>query len=363
MKVLSKYLVKEFTKLLILCQIIFVSIYLIIDFVQKIDNFIHAQVSAGIMLSFLIYKVPLIFTQMLPVATLISVIIMFSLLTKRNEFTAMKACGVDIFHVTQPIFMSAILLGMICFLLNELVVPYTSSKSHDIWEIQVDKRDPMHFGGINQKWYKSSDAIYWMRNFDYVHQTMQHPTFYFFDDSFRLIKIIDGEKAVWIEGKWHVKQGTVQEFLSDGGYQTDKFETLRLLSSKETPEIFLRSFGENDKSPEDMNFWQLKHYAQRVIMEGYDNTEYLVNMHMKIAYPFIILIMVLLGIPISMKFEKAGTAFAISLGVCFCFLYYVVFGFTRSLGLSGILPPILSTWLANLIFLFLGVYLMIKVER
>ena len=363
MKILSKYLAREFTKLLILCQIIFVFIYLMIDFVQKIDNFVHAQVSVGIILSFLIYKIPLIFTQMLPAAALISVIIMFSLLAKRNEFTAMKSCGLDIFRVTQSIFVSAVLLGMICFLLNELVVPYTSSKSNEIWDVEVGKRDPTQFQGINQYWYKSSDAICWMRHFDYANQSMERPTFYFFDDSFRLIKIIDGEKAVWIGEKWHVEQGTVQKFDSNGGYQTERFETLRLSSLKETPETFLQSFGEKDRSPEDMSFMRLKHYAQRVFMEGYDNTEYVVYMHYKIAFPFIILMMVFFGIPISMKFEKIGTPFAISLGLCIYFLYYIVLAFARSLGLSETLPPILSAWLANLVFFFFGVYLMMKVER
>ena len=69
MKIFSKYLVKEFIKLLLLCQIIFVFIYLFLDFVLKIENFVHAQVSAVFMLSFIIYKIPLIFTQILPVAT------------------------------------------------------------------------------------------------------------------------------------------------------------------------------------------------------------------------------------------------------------------------------------------------------
>ncbi len=363
MKIFSKYLVKEFAKLLVLCQIIFVFIYLFLDFILKIDNFVHAQVSAAIMLSFLIYKIPLIFTQMLPVATLISVIIMSSLMAKRNEFTAMKACGLDIFRVIQPIFVSAVLLGMICFMLNELVVPYTSSKSNEIWDIEVDKRNPTQFHGIDQKWYKSSNAIYSMRHFDYANQTLQRPTFYFFDDSFRLIKIINGEKAAWIGGKWHVEQGTVQEFGSDGGYQTDRFETLPLLSIKETPEDFLRSFGERERSPEDMSFLRLKRYAQREAMEGYDNREYVVHMNYKIAFPFIILIMVLIGITISMKLENIGTSFAVSLGVCFCFLYYIVLAFSRSLGLSGVLPPILSAWLTNLVFFFFAVYLMMKVER
>ena len=364
MKTLPKYLTKEFFKLLFLCLIIFISIYLIIDFVLKLDNFIKARAQTSIVLDYYISITPLVITQMLPVATLISVIIMFSLLKKRNELMAMKASGLNIFRVTQPIFVSAILLGMTLFLLSEIVVPYTALKTNEIWDIEVDKRDPTQFHGISQKWYKGSNAIYWMRRFDYANQSMESPTFYFFDDSFRLIKRIDGQRAVWEHGRWAVEKAITLEVTPDCGYRTEKFETEPLfLPLEETPETFLMSFGKKDEDPENMSYWQLKRYAQRVIMEGYDNTEYVVYMNYKIAFPFIILIMVLMGIPISLKLEKAGIPLAISVGVGLWLLYVVVLALTRSLGLLGILPPILSAWLANLIFLFLGIYLMMKVER
>jgi lipopolysaccharide export system permease protein len=86
-------------------------------------------------------------------------------------------------------------------------------------------------------------------------------------------------------------------------------------------------------------------------------------MNFKIAFPFIILIMVLMGMPIALKVKKGGVALAIFIGIGICFLYLVTLGLTRSMGLSGILPPTLSAWLGNLIFLFLSIYLMMKVAR
>ena len=123
------------------------------------------------------------------------------------------------------------------------------------------------------------------------------------------------------------------------------------------------SFIKRERDPEEMSYWQLKRYAKRVLTEGYDNTRYLVDMNFKIAFPFIILIMVLMGTPISLRVEKGGVAFAIFIGIGICFLYLVTLGLARSLGLSGILPPTLSAWLGNLIFLFLSIYLMMKVAR
>jgi lipopolysaccharide export system permease protein len=72
--------------------------------------------------------------------------------------------------------------------------------------------------------------------------------------------------------------------------------------------------------------------------------------------------MILIGIPIALGMKKGGTPLAVSLGIAACFLYLVVFGFTRSLGLSGALPPILSAWFANVAFFFFGSYLIMRVE-
>jgi lipopolysaccharide export system permease protein len=114
-KILSKYLTKEFCKLLVLCQFVFLFIYLIIDFLQKIDNFINADVSKGLMVQYFLFKAPFVMVQMMPVATLIAIIIMFSLMKKTNEILAIKTCGLNIFKIAQPIIIASVFLGIALF--------------------------------------------------------------------------------------------------------------------------------------------------------------------------------------------------------------------------------------------------------
>ena len=358
MSVLSRYLIKEFFKLLLLCQIIFLFIYLIIDFLQKIDNFIEAHVSKGIMISYFLNKIPLVIVQMLPPATLISIIILFSLMKKRNEITAIKASGLDIFKVLQPIVVASLLASIGLFLFSEIVVPQTSSKANEIWDIEVEKRDPTQFYGKNQIWYRGIGTIFWMLRFDQKNRIMERPTFYFFDDTFRLTKRIDGRRAVWEGGKWKVEEGIILEASNERDYHLTKFADLHLKLA-EPPETFVRRI----KSPEEMSYWQIKRYAERVHLEGYDNSRYLVGMNIKTAFAFIIIIMVLVGIPISLRVKKGGIPLAIFMGMSICFLYLNVFGLARSLGLSGVLPPIFAAWVANVLFFLFGIYLMKSVER
>jgi lipopolysaccharide export system permease protein len=85
-------------------------------------------------------------------------------------------------------------------------------------------------------------------------------------------------------------------------------------------------------------------------------------MNIKLAFPLINLVMVLIGIPIALGLKKGGTPLAVSLGIGVCFLYLINLGFTRSLGLSGVLPPYLAAWFATLVFFLVGIYLMMRLE-
>lgn len=357
MGVLPKYLCKEFFKLLILCQLIFVSIYLIVHFFSRFDNFTEAHVSISRMLPYLLYKSPYIIVQMFPPATLIAVIIMFTLMKKHNEILALKASGMNLWRLSQPVLLASLFVAIGLFFFSEIIVPYTSSKSNEIWRTEVERQDPGRFYGRDHIWYKGSHCIYWIRNFDNKKMVMRDPTFYFFDPSFHLVKKIDARLGIWKNGEWEVRQGVTMEAQDDGDYVVHKFKRINL-KLPETPETFVRQ----RKKPEEMGYWQLKRFAKRLRMEGYDATRYLVDMNIKLAFPLINFIMVLIGIPIALGLRKGGSPLAVSLGISACFLYLVNLGVARSLGLSGILPPILSAWLANGVFFFLGIYLMIRVE-
>lgn len=116
MNVLSKYVIKEFFKLLIICQGIFTALYLMIDFTGGIDDFIKADAPKTLMIAYYGYKIPAIAVQMLPVATLTSVIILFSLMKKQNEIVALQASGANVWKISQPIIVTAFFLSLSLFL-------------------------------------------------------------------------------------------------------------------------------------------------------------------------------------------------------------------------------------------------------
>jgi len=359
MKVLTKYISKEFIKLQILCQIIFIFLFLMIDFVQKIDNFIEKDVTdIAVIASYFLYKIPYIMVQMIPVATLISVIVMFRIMKNNREITAMKACGINMLSISQTTIIISFLISLFTFILSEAVVPYASSKSNEIWDAKVNKQDASRFHGNQEIWYKSADAIYWIKHFDSVKNIMEGPVFHFFDREFRLTKRIEAKKVIWLDGKWGMEDGVIQTMQTDGTYNIKRFDN-SVLDIQETPD----NFRERIIQPEEMSYSQLKEYSEEVRNEGYNNSEYLVDLGVKISFPLISLVLTLLGIPIALELKTGGIPLAVAAGIGLSFLYYVILSVSSSLGHSGVFPPFLAAWSANILFIFAGIYLMMAVER
>lgn len=358
MRVLSRHLTIVFAKAFVVCEGMFLFIYLMVDFLQKVDNFIEARVTEGLVGLYFLYKAPFVAVHMAPPATAIAVIVMFSVMRKNNEITALKASGVNLYSISKTMVLASLGVGVLTFLLSELVVPVTSAKGNRIWSKDVEKRDPGLFYGSNQIWYKGSDWIYWIRHFDSRQQVMVDPVFYFFDRSFRMVKIIEGRKGVWADGRWQLEEVVVQEAGDDGRYRVKRLDRL-YLDIPETPESFVKGL----KKPEEMSYWQLKRYAEAVRREGYDNAKYLVDMNIKISFPFITLVLGILGIPIALGLKRGGVPVAASIGVGICFVYLLGLGLFRSLGLMGALPPVVAAWLANILFLLVGFHLMMRMER
>lgn len=358
MSMLSKYLVREFFKLLIICEGIFMAVYLMIDVTGGLDDFIKADAPKTLLFAYYGYKIPSILVQMLPVATLTAVIILFSVMKKHNEIIALRACGANAWKITLPLMITSLFLSAGLFLFSETVVPHTSSTSNEIWRVDVKNEAPGSFHGQNHIWYKGADCIYWIKRFDPKKERMIDPTLYFFDSHFRVIKRIDGRWGVWDHNRWSIKNGITQVLEKAGEYKLRRFKTLDL-KLPERPEDFVRQ----EREPEEMGYGQLKRFAERLRAEGYDATRYFVEIHIKMAFPFVVLIMTLVGAPIALWKKEMGAPVAVSIGIAVCFAYLLILGLSRTLGFAGVLPPFLSAWLANAIFLFLGIYLMIHLDR
>ena len=86
-------------------------------------------------------------------------------------------------------------------------------------------------------------------------------------------------------------------------------------------------------------------------------------MHGKIAFTFLSIILVLIGISFSLKSERSGgIAQSIGTGIAIGFSYWIVYAFTINIGRAGTIPPLLSAWIADIIFGSAAVIMFLRVR-
>lgn len=358
--VLYRYVIREYLKIFVLSLSGLILIYLVVLFFQKMDNFIKYQAPFLLIFEYLLYKIPeVIFQWTLPYAVLLSTLLTLGTLSRHSEITAMKAGGVSLYRITIPLFIIALLIGFFSFLGNEYLVPLTNQKTRHLLSVKLKKEQQTSYFKNYKIWYHGDSGIFNVQLLDTKEKILKGITLYQFDDQFRCIRRIDARKAKWSNGKWKLYQGAIREFKEGIAIQTTLF-TEKDFDFQEDWESFQRT----ERKAEEMSYTELRNYIQRIQTSGYDTTRYLTDLYSKLSYPFLNLIMVLIGIPFALKTGRSGgTALSIGISVILGFIYGVIFYVFLSFGKSGVLPPFLAAWTPTLLFGLAGIFTLTSIRQ
>jgi lipopolysaccharide export system permease protein len=359
MRILSLYMTREYLKMVTSLSVIFLGTYTLFDFIEKVDNFHEAGVSSSYMLSFFLLQLPELLTLLLPMAVLLGTILTLGLMANRNEITAIKASGVSLFRITLPIILIATIFTMVVALINETVLPKTKGQTNYIWDVLVEKR-PGRLFHKEKFWLKGHSSIYHVGYYDRETQSLSDVVYYRFDQEFHLLLRVDARRARYLGGRWIFFSGLIQERLPDGGYSAVTFKE-KAIDLPERPDDFTRLA----KPSEEMNFAELNNYVTKVEEEGYDSRRYRVDLQAKISFPFVCLIMALIGIPLSLLRQKGESiALSVILGTMAALIYWISFSYIRSLfGYGGVLPPFFAAWLSNGIFILAALWMLTNIRQ
>jgi lipopolysaccharide export system permease protein len=356
MSLIEKYLTKEIFKYFGIVLLTVVGIYLAVDFFQRIDNFLEADLPFSRIISFYQLKIPSVIVQIAPVGILLAVSIVFGLMNKNNEIIALKSSGVSITYLLGPVVLIGLLLSIIVFLLSELLVPITISKANRIWNAEVKKESAVISKGKNI-WIKGNRVICHITYYNPANSTILGVALNFFDNDFRLTQRVDAKKGVFKNGKWIFYDIMEQKLDKESNHYRVTF-----LEEREEPFDFLpEDIKRVVRKSEEMGFLELYAYIEDIENEGYDASVYKVDLYAKLSFPFVSFIMCLAGAGISSKSKLKGSlSVSIFYGICMVFFYWIFYSFCLSLGYGEILPPFMAAWAANLVFLCFGILVFLK---
>jgi lipopolysaccharide export LptBFGC system permease protein LptF len=111
-----------------------------------------------------------------------------------------------------------------------------------------------------------------------------------------------------------------------------------------------------------MGFGELRRYIASLEARGFDVAKYRVQLHRKLAFPAVGLVMTLLAVPFSFIVARRGALYGIGIAIVIAIVYWAVLGIFEALGNSALLHPALAAWAPNVLFGAVGLYLILTLE-
>ena len=366
MKIIDKYMLKQYLIPFGYCLGAFCMLYIVIDLFDRFGDFVEAKASfADVLLyyGYYLFKVngfvPFI-VMALPIALLLATLYTLTMFARHNELTAMCASGVSLRRLMVPLMgvgLAASLFGAIAqetlgpqatrwitdytkqtlkhssdstFIVHDYL--YHSGTSHRQWLIsELDQRTPTRVRGVKV--------------------THERP-----DGS--LAMVISAERAEWLDGTWWFHGMRRQDFdeRSDPvGPQTVAAEKpVEMADYDERPDDFMNELKDTDYlSTMDM----VRTIENRPNVSGPWLARRLVDIHARLAMPWACLVLILLGLPATAGGARRTAMRSVAFGVTALFLFYFLVMAGKILGAREVIWPWLAGWLPNLTFLGIGGWL------
>ena len=352
--ILDHYIIKKFFSNFLFILISFTVIFIIVDIIDNIDKFINRGIPNNQIIDYYILSIPWYISIALPMTILISTIMCFITMQKNHELTALKASGISVFRTSSYLLICGIGLCIVSFFFDNIIVVNAFEK-----RVPIEKKlSNKLFKSFNKNniYYHLDNSFLAIKRFNYNTNTGTNISMQNLVGP-DIKKRIDADKMIWNDDRniWELKNLKIRSWNKGKlSYSFSKDSTLNIKDI--TPAIIKK----DNVNPEEMNYWQLSYFIDKLKNKGLDYTRWSVNKHFKTAFACTPFIMMIFGIALSITKPRSNYTTGVGLGIVVIFLYYLLIKTGQTLGYNQILPPFLSVWFVNILFISFGSYLFIK---
>jgi lipopolysaccharide export system permease protein len=354
MKISTLYIFGTFAKILAFVLPVFIGLYLVVEFVERIDDFLHDQASSRTIMLYFLLRIPVVGVQVGPMAILMSVALGIALLQRSREIIAFLAAGTSPWHIVYPLLMGALVMAGVCLGAEELILP----RAHrTLMDLQDDQRRSPPQGALIQQgeiWFRPPEATFvHIELLDPAAERIHGITIYRKDAAGELIEQVHAREALWLAGRWTLLDGTISRFQGNLTTHVEGFTQLEMPIGME-PEALRSMFT----PPLHMSLSELQSYMRKLRDRGVDMTTYARDFQTKLATPFMGVVMAVIGIAAmwgTHDTRKITFGFVGTLGGAAAYWLTIMAG----TALSGTqqLPMLIGIWLPHLVVLGLSSFI------
>lgn len=343
-----------------------------------LDMFIDSGISLKYIILYYILYLPYIIILTLPVSMLLATMFSMGRLVSDNEITAIKASGISLYRILFPLYGFVLLICLVTMIFSEEIVPRTNLYREDIKDLtkrrDIDEMPEISFT-LSKTRMKDRQNLYlanpdnriihalsYRSNSQLAQKVVILEPFEFGTDEIYtgsgFKSRLDADSLVFRDGMWYLYNVSERTFEKDGEVFTFH-DVIEASFIKLQPADFARI----DQKPEEMNYAELSKYIEQVRKKGGDASEWLVDLYLKIAFPFVSLVIVFFGAPMAAGSSLRGKTASFGIALVICFIFYTMINAFQIFGRNGVLDPKVAAWLANGIYAVFGLLMHIRASK
>ena len=358
--VLDDYVLRDFFVYLGMILATFLVLVLVFTLFELLGDILRNQTPAIIVAEYLLNVAPYLLYSVAPLMVLLAVLITFGLMQRSNEITAVKATGTSIYRIVTPVVVAAGLLAVGLFFADQFYLPHTNKRQEALHN-QIKGKPAQTYLRPDRKWiFGQSNDIYYYQFFDADRDQFARITVFQLDPvNFTITRRIHAERVHWSDNlsRWVYERGWERDLHRTAIVNYHSFEVATYADLSETPSYFKKEV----KQYSEMNYEELRRYIRDLQQSGFDVVRLRVQLHKKLSYPLITLVMAILAVPFALSSGKKGAVTGVAVAVGIAVVYTVVSRLFEAMGDLSQLPPALAAWSPDLVFMMLGGYLILKV--
>lgn len=378
---LDRYIARTWLAFFLLVILAFTSIFFLAEFMDLFDDIQHNRVKGRVVVHYYAYHVFQIVHLVSPVAVLVAVLVTLGVLARRNEVTAMKAGGISVYRAVTPVLAMGLLMSALLYGMQEFVLPHTNKVASLDFNV-IKGRPPQSSDQFDRRWILAGDNR--LYNYDYLMERRSRTASGLAEpqprEEFSLygLSVYDVDPGSWelrerlyaARASWNgasetydLERGWRRGVNPRSSFRTFNLERVRALGRDPGGELEPPSYFKREDRPSDtMTFGELAAHIRSLEARGFDVVKLRVQLHRKIAFPMVGLIMTLLGIPFSFVVARRGALYGVGVSIVIAIVYWAFLGIFEALGDNALLPALLAAWAPNLLFGAAGFYLLLTLD-
>ena len=359
MNILDKYLIKRFLKTYFFAVLVIVLIIMVIDFVEKNDDFIQKNAPMrAILLSYYANLAPYWANYISPLMIFISTVFFTAQMAAHTEIVAILSSGTSFPRLMLPYFIAASMVAILSFVMVGWILPKANKIRLGFEAIYVN--DKFYFSDRDFHTAVAPNTYAYMSSYNNETKTGYDFTLEKINDN-KLIEKMSAKRIEWNDStkRWKISDYKIRTL----GIMKDKL--IYNTASKDTIINLTPSDFESDHNVyETFTIPELRQRIELIRSRGAEGIEsFEIELYQRIVTPFAVIILSLMGLIVSARKSRGGVGFQIAIGFVLAFVYILFFIMSKGIAESGNMPAMLAVWLPNIVFSCIGTFMYFTVPR